>query len=162
MDITLLEPAAALESKGAYAAVAKVDDRVLFPHVDSCFAMVGILEDGQMVAGHVPQQWPGMPKPSADLCFNRMWDLLEANRKRIGGKGVVCVVTVGANNWLDLRGELWGKWQAGAALAISTDGAKGGVDVIVTRQSVQITSCNTKKTQSFAVNDDYQTEKFND
>ena len=36
---------------------ARAGDQLYFPHVDSCMAIVWILDDGSAVGGHVPVVW---------------------------------------------------------------------------------------------------------
>ena len=38
---------------------AQVADRLIFPHVDTCMAVIFFLTDGTAIGGHVPMQWHG-------------------------------------------------------------------------------------------------------
>jgi hypothetical protein len=161
MDHTLYEPKEALERNKAYAVVAKADDTLTFPHVDSCLAMVLRLDDDTVLAGHVPQQWAGMPGVAKEQCYKKMLALLEANRKRHGDHKAVHMIAVGPNDWGKLL--LPTTQQMGVMSMTVFTKVSGGVDVRVTREAVLVTRCKNKSFQSFDIDtSDFQSFDFND
>ena len=53
MDIYCIEPG---QSPIETVQIAQANDRLIFPHVDSCLAIIFILANGRFVGGHVPLQ----------------------------------------------------------------------------------------------------------
>ena len=89
--VTITEPA-----QGKAVKTAKSNDKIKFPNVDSCMAIVFFLDDDSAVGGHVPMMWDKDSDLQPDKNFKKIVGMM---KKQVGtSKNIVKIVTAGDRN----------------------------------------------------------------
>ena len=155
--VEVLEPGKAIPSGRGYVGIAKADGELLFPYVDSCCAIAIVLEDGTMIGGHMGAQWPGEASMNYDANAKRIVSLMDANRRRLGGKTVTTVITLYAHSsdtWQEAVSAAWSMWGPENVLDIDTN-KSGGVDVIVSATGIVVRRLTDNLEKKYPVPDGY-------
>lgn len=157
MRITLYEPALAVSGK-AYAGWANPGDELLFPHVDTCCAVL-IYGDNAVVGGHMGSQLPNMGEPNYEAAGRYVWTLVHANHRRLNTETEGCkVVTIGESNWYDtVVSTIWAAVRPIATLSLRTTEkfCSKGVDIIATMEKIVVSPCGTTQQFEYSLPDDY-------
>lgn len=153
--VELLEPGEAIPKSRGYVGVTDPSEtsEIFFPHVDSCLALVLILDNNRLIGGHVPQQWPGQGVPNLNFCVKKIIDLMDAELKRVGGT-IQRLIMVGDRAWFHAdRGTeantamaQWEQYENWIQLSVEPQGG-GGTDVSVTRKSIKLVKCKQPRTE---------------
>ena len=143
--VELLEPGEAIPKGSGYVGVTDSSDasEIFFPHVDSCLALVLILNNKRLIGGHVPQEWPGN-KPDLKFCIKKIIDLMHAQFEEVGGE-IERLIMAGDSAWFHSdRGTeantamaKWEQYNNWIQLSIEPKGG-GGANVSITRKSIKL------------------------
>jgi len=103
-------PSPAGTTKGGYVVRVGPEEDILFPAVDSCMAIAWVLQNGDLIGGHIGMDWgnevpalmdrrPGYDtiKPF-DLSMNARIILNEMLVNK-GNQGIVCAFSIADNDW---------------------------------------------------------------
>lgn len=164
MRIELLEPGLALPKGRGYVGVGDADDEIFFPHIDSCLGVVCVYESGAIIGGHVGAVWPGMRDFNYAFCANRVFSLMEANRKRVNAGAVTKLVAVyprSLSSWASEVTNIYKTAMPAAALEVDTTACDKGVDALVTHTKVTVVNCKSKHTVTYDIpEDDFDAKTF--
>lgn len=132
--IRCVEPGLSVETGQPYVVRVNATDELLFPHVDSCLSIAIVLQNGQMLGGHV-----GMQMPNADDLdpYGNALAITDQLMKMAGSDPIARVILVGdggtwENDFIGNRNVVQAVLQrigAQHSLFVDTGAYGGGVDV---------------------------------
>ncbi len=106
MDVNCYEPG--LHGTVQAIVTANAHDRLIFPHVDSCMALCLLLNNQQMVGGHVPMQLgQGAPLAPAANAQRFLMNMLRLATLQLGGQ-VTLLISCGDERSLAAQGQTYG------------------------------------------------------
>jgi hypothetical protein len=145
MKVELLEPGKVnAKSGGIFIGSAGEGDYLLFPHVDSCIALI-VYGENCLVGGHLGAQMPGAKETNYPKAGRYVWQKVAGIHANLNGKGSDCqVVTIGHPNWYikEVVSDIWAALKPNGQLALkTTEKQPKGVDIMASRDKIIVKKC---------------------